>query len=87
MNSTSASIPTAAPWLAHLRREAERFAELVRQSPRPRPAHHARALISTDAQTPLRATHLVRRLPDLGSPAEGDLTCLSRGWPGRPQRP
>jgi hypothetical protein len=33
MSSTSASIPPAAPWLAHLRREAERFAEVVAQSP------------------------------------------------------
>jgi uncharacterized protein (TIGR03083 family) len=33
MNSTPTPIPPAAPWLAHLRREAERFAEVVRQSP------------------------------------------------------
>jgi len=33
MSSTSASVPPAAPWLAHLRREAERFAEVVRRSP------------------------------------------------------
>lgn len=33
MSSTSASAPPAAPWLAHLRREAERFAEVVAQSP------------------------------------------------------
>ncbi len=33
MSGTSASIPPAAPWLAHLRREAERFAEVVAQSP------------------------------------------------------
>src|ERR1700683_968323 len=33
MSSTSATIPPAAPWLAHLRREAERFAEVVTLSP------------------------------------------------------
>ena len=33
MSSTPASIPPAAPWLAHLRREAERFAQVVTQSP------------------------------------------------------
>jgi uncharacterized protein (TIGR03083 family) len=33
MNSTPANIPPAAPWLAHLRREAERFAEVVTRSP------------------------------------------------------
>ena len=33
MSSTSASIPPAASWLAHPRREAERFAEVVAQSP------------------------------------------------------
>ncbi len=35
MNSTPTPIPPAAPWLAHLRRETERFAEVVRQSPLP----------------------------------------------------
>ena len=34
MSSTSASIPPEAPWLAHLRRETERFAEVVARSPR-----------------------------------------------------
>jgi hypothetical protein len=33
MSSTPASTPPAAPWLAHLRREAERFAQVVTQSP------------------------------------------------------
>src|ERR1700691_6545426 len=33
MSSTSATIPPAAPWLAHLRREPERFAEVVTLSP------------------------------------------------------
>jgi uncharacterized protein (TIGR03083 family) len=33
MSSTPTPIPPATPWLAHLRREAERFAEVVRQSP------------------------------------------------------
>jgi uncharacterized protein (TIGR03083 family) len=33
MNSAPASIPPAAPWLAHLRREAERFAHVVTESP------------------------------------------------------
>jgi uncharacterized protein (TIGR03083 family) len=33
MSGTPASIPPAAPWLAHLRREAERFIEVVTQSP------------------------------------------------------
>jgi uncharacterized protein (TIGR03083 family) len=33
MSSTPTAIPPAEPWLAHLRREAERFAEVVRQSP------------------------------------------------------
>ncbi|MFY9926535.1 MAG: maleylpyruvate isomerase N-terminal domain-containing protein [Streptosporangiaceae bacterium] len=34
MTGTPASIPPSAPWLAHLRREAERFAEVLTQSPR-----------------------------------------------------
>ncbi len=34
MSSTSASIPPAEPWLAHLRRETDRFTQVVRQSPR-----------------------------------------------------
>jgi uncharacterized protein (TIGR03083 family) len=33
MNETTTSIPPAGPWLAHLRREAERFAEVVARSP------------------------------------------------------
>ncbi len=33
MNSTPTPSPPAAPWLAHLQRESERFAEVVRQSP------------------------------------------------------
>jgi uncharacterized protein (TIGR03083 family) len=33
MSSTPASIPPVAPWLAHLRRETERFAQVVTQSP------------------------------------------------------
>jgi uncharacterized protein (TIGR03083 family) len=33
MSSGSASIPPASPWLAHLRREAERFTQVVSQSP------------------------------------------------------
>jgi uncharacterized protein (TIGR03083 family) len=33
MSSEPASIPPVAPWLAHLRREAERFAQVVTQSP------------------------------------------------------
>jgi hypothetical protein len=33
MSSTPVSIPPAASWLAHLRPEAERFAQVVAQSP------------------------------------------------------
>lgn len=33
MSSTSANVPAAGPWLDHLRREAQRFAEVVKQSP------------------------------------------------------
>ena len=33
MSSAPASIPPATPWLVHLRREAERFAEVVTRSP------------------------------------------------------
>jgi uncharacterized protein (TIGR03083 family) len=33
MSSTPSSVPPAAPWLAHLRREAERFAQVVAESP------------------------------------------------------
>jgi uncharacterized protein (TIGR03083 family) len=33
MSSTSTAAPPAAAWLAHLRREAERFAAVVRQAP------------------------------------------------------
>jgi uncharacterized protein (TIGR03083 family) len=33
MSSAPESIPPVAPWLAHLRREAERFAQVVTQSP------------------------------------------------------
>ena len=33
MSSPSAAVEAATPWLAHLRREAERFTEVVRQSP------------------------------------------------------
>jgi uncharacterized protein (TIGR03083 family) len=33
MSSTSASVPPATPWLVHLRRETERFAEVVKRSP------------------------------------------------------
>jgi uncharacterized protein (TIGR03083 family) len=33
MSSTSTAVTPTLPWLAHLRREGERFAEVVRQSP------------------------------------------------------
>jgi uncharacterized protein (TIGR03083 family) len=33
MSSPSTAIPSATPWLTHLRRETERFAEVVAQSP------------------------------------------------------
>ncbi|WP_300612784.1 maleylpyruvate isomerase family mycothiol-dependent enzyme [Trebonia sp.] len=33
MSSTPTAVPPAGPWLAHLRREAERFTQVVRQSP------------------------------------------------------
>jgi hypothetical protein len=33
MSSASANIPPVEPWLAHLRRETERFADVVTQSP------------------------------------------------------